>query len=330
MTVRTANLQRTDRGGGPAGPPSVCVFAPAPIVTVSVELRSDGADEIHVHAGGQGVWVARLLAKLGVEAVLCATLGGETGGLLRHLSVRERVRLASVAVAGSNGAYVHDRRTGERDAVATMPSSSLTRHEVDDLYGLGLMEGLAADVTVLTGPQDDDVVPDDVYRRLAGDLRTNGRPVVADLSGRRLEAALAGGLDLVKVSDEELRRDGRLERAGSLGAAARDLADAGADHVVVTLGDERSVALVDGDFHLIRAPTVEALDPTGAGDSFTAATVAAMVSGVPMLDALARGAAAGATNVARRGLASGRHEVVDALTDLVTIEPLPDDAKELA
>jgi 1-phosphofructokinase len=306
------------------------VFAPAPIVTVSVELRSDGDDEIHVHAGGQGVWVARLLAKLGVEAVLCATLGGETGGLLRHLSVRERVRLASIAVAGSNGAYVHDRRTGERDAVATMPSSPLTRHEVDDLYGLALTEGLAADLTVLTGPQDDDVVPDDVYRRLAGDLRTNGRPVVADLSGRRLEAALAGGLDLVKVSDDELRRDGRLDRAGSLGAAIRDLAAAGADQVVVTLGDERSVALVDGVFHLVRAPTVEALDPTGAGDSFTAATVAALVSGAPLLDSLARGSAAGATNVARRGLASGRHEVVEALTERVTIEPLSDDAKELA
>ena len=81
--------------------------------------------------------------------------------------------------------------------------------------------------------------------------------------------------------------------------------------------------------HLIKAPAVEALDPKGAGDSFTAATVAALVSGAPMLQALGRGAAAGATNVARRGLASGRQEVVDALTELVTIDPLAEDAKEL-
>ena len=68
MTVRAARREPTDRGDGPAGAPSVCVFAPAPIVTVSVELRSDGDDEIHVHAGGQGVWVARLLAKLGISS----------------------------------------------------------------------------------------------------------------------------------------------------------------------------------------------------------------------------------------------------------------------
>lgn len=328
--VHDQAFQPSNGAGGPPDAPSVCVFAPAPIVTVSVEHKPDGEDEIHIHAGGQGVWVARLLAKLGVDSVLCVTLGGETGALLRNLSVREGVRLASVGVTSSNGAYVHDRRSGERVAVATMPSGALTRHEIDDLYGLALMEGLAADMTVLTGPQDDHVVPDDMYRRLAGDLRANGRSVVADLSGGRLKAALAGGLHLLKVSDDELRRDGRLERAGSLPAAMDELRAEGADNVVVTLGDERSVALVDGSLHLIRAPAVEALDPKGAGDSFTAATVAALVSGAPMLGALGRGAAAGATNVARRGLASGRQEVVDALTGLVTVERISEDAKELA
>jgi 1-phosphofructokinase len=68
-----------------------------------------------------------------------------------------------------------------------MAAGPLTRHEVDDLYGVTLIEALASKVTVLTGPQED-VVPDDMYRRLALDARRNARFVVADLSGGRLEA----------------------------------------------------------------------------------------------------------------------------------------------
>jgi 1-phosphofructokinase len=302
------------------GAPRVTVFGPAPIVTVSIEQGVDGADEVHVHAGGQGVWVARLLAELGVDTVLCVNLGGEMGRLLQELAAAEGLRLATLDVAAANGAYVHDRRGGERRAVAEMPSGTLTRHEIDDLHGLTLIEGLASDAAVLTGPQDDHVVPADLYRRLAHDLTANGTTVVADLAGERLDAAVDGGLTLLKVSEEELERDGRVARAGSLQEAMEELVARGAANVVVTCGDERSLALVDGELHVITAPTVEVVDAKGAGDSFTAAAVAALVAGDDLLAALVGGAAAGATNVTRRGLASGRREVIDALADRVTVD----------
>ena len=93
-----------------------------------------------------------------------------------------------------------------------MSDTELTRHELDDLYGATLVEALTAEVTVLSGPQGDGVIDDDVYRRLAMDIRGNGGTVVADLSGSRLDAVLAGGVDVLKVSEEELERDGRIER----------------------------------------------------------------------------------------------------------------------
>ena len=62
---------------------------------------------------------------------------------------------------------------------------------------------------LLSGPQDDRVLPADLYRRLAADLGANGCKVAADLAGERLEAVLAGGPDLIKVSHEELLADGR-------------------------------------------------------------------------------------------------------------------------
>ena len=90
----------------------------------------------------------------------------------------------AVDVAGENGGYVHDRRSGERDEVGVQATMALTRHEIDDLYSAALVTGLAAGLCVLGGTNPDaPAVPADVYRRLATDLRTNGTIVVADLSG---------------------------------------------------------------------------------------------------------------------------------------------------
>ena len=185
-------------------PPHVVVFAPTPMLTVTVEVanREPATGEIHVHAGGQGFWVARLVAELGVDATLCGCFGGEIGTVAHGLIVDAGVHVTSVATAGSNGAYVHDRRSGERMEVAAMPATELSRHEVDELYGVTLVEALRAGLLVLTGPEDPTVLSHDVYRRLAIDVRANGGMVLADLSGGPLDAVLEGGLDLVKVSEE--------------------------------------------------------------------------------------------------------------------------------
>ena len=70
---------------------------PAPPLTVTIESKADGSDddEIHVHAGGQGFWIARLVAELGVEVVLCGSFGGETGRVAKALITDEGVACAA-------------------------------------------------------------------------------------------------------------------------------------------------------------------------------------------------------------------------------------------
>src|SRR5690606_7136285 len=110
---------------------------------------------------------------------LCAPFGDDTGRVLRTLIEAEGVRVRAVDIHGANGAYVHDRRSGEREEIAQSPTTELTRHEIDDLYGAALMAGLEAQVTVLTGPTPGEQFPADFYRRLAADIHTNGGRIVA-------------------------------------------------------------------------------------------------------------------------------------------------------
>ncbi|MCW2633554.1 MAG: phosphofructokinase [Pseudonocardia sp.] len=99
-------------------------------------------------------------------------------------------------------------------------------------------------------------MPASVYGRLSRDLSTNGCRVIADLSGERLEAVLEGRPFLVKVSHEELLRDGRTkdDSAGALVAAMRSLRSDGASAVVVSRAAEPALALIESEVLEIHVP----------------------------------------------------------------------------
>ena len=300
------------------------VFAPDPLLTVTVEAGSDG-DEIHLHAGGQGYWVAQMIANLGVDVGLCGPFGGESGRVVRTLIDQEpRIKLRAIDTVGSNGTYVHDRREGERVTVAETPPAPLGRHELDDLYGAAFVGGLEADVAVLAGPGpwENPVVPPELYSRLTTDLRANGKAMIADLSGEPLTCALQGGLTVLKVSHEDLRVDGRLEdeKEEALVETMFRLHREGAEHVLITRAEEPALALVDGTIVTIRPPVLQVVDHRGAGDSMTAGLAAALARGLDMFDALRLGAAAAALNVTRRGLATGDRREIERLASHVEMD----------
>jgi 1-phosphofructokinase len=296
--------------------PSVAVVAPALSVSVAIERRPGGGLEVHFHAGGQGFWVARLVARLGVSVCLCAPLGGEPGQVLRGLIESEGVTPTPVAAREPNAVGISDRREGEPASIAETPAPPLSRHELDDLFGCALAAGLDATVVVLTGTPEPGLVPADLYRRLALDLRANGVRVVADLSGDPLRAALEGGVDLLKVSHEELVADGYAdgEDEASLRRGIERLRGAGAEAVLVSRGGEPALAHTGERLLEISPPQVEPLNHRGGGDSMTAAAAAALAAGDDLEHALRVAAAAGALNVTRQGLGTGDRRSIERLT----------------
>jgi 1-phosphofructokinase len=303
--------------------PSLVVFAPSPLLTVTIESADTARQEIHLHAGGQGFWVARMAALLGTDVSLCCALGGESGAVLRGLIARENIELLSVECTASNGVYVHARRGGVREQLARTESKPLTRHEADELYGVTLSAALDTGVALLTGVDPPTVLESEIYRRLAGDLTSNSVQVIADLAGSSLQAALTGGLELLKISEEELLAAGLARSADveDLLDSLDRLHEAGARTVLISRAEQPALAFdgASSRYLEVTGPRVEVLEPRGTGDSMFAALGASLADGQQLDVALRLAMAAGCLNATRHGLGTGTRQQIEQLSSHIKI-----------
>jgi 1-phosphofructokinase len=304
---------------------NVVVFGPSPMLSVTVEaVPAEGVDDIHLHAAGQGVWVARMAAALGAEVLLCAYIGGETGTVLRPLLEQLPIELRLVETGGPNGCYLHDRRSGHREPLAMSPGPALTRHEVDDLFSVACAAALDADVLAVCGAFPAEAMPVEVYGNLVADVRANGTPVIVDLSPPRLDSALEGRPELAKINDWELARyiNGPVDTPDRMRAGAERLLEAGAGAVIITRAEEPALVVRNGRAWELTPPRFERGAREGCGDSMMGALAASMATGAEWEETIRTGAAAGAANFLRSGLGSADPAVVSDLARKVELRPL--------
>src|SRR5947209_10371929 len=303
--------------------PNVAVFGPNPLLTVAIERRPGKRDDdIHLHVGGQGVWVARMAAELGANVTLCGFAGGETGALVGALLEQLPGERRLTPTASASGCYVVDRRQGERHLVGSQLTGPPSRHELDDLFSATVAAALESDVLVVCNPFPGDLLPLEVYGALVSDVRENGVPVLVDLSTPRLDSALAGTPDLVKLNDWELAEyvTGSVSRPDQMRAAATRISDAGAATVLVTRAAEPAYVLREDGEWLLTPPALAPGVREGCGDSMMGAIAAAWAAGRDWRDAPMPGTAAGAANYLRHGLGTGSRGVVEGLLDQVELK----------
>ena len=310
-----------------AARPRVAIFGPHPLLSITVESLTDGGDDVHLHPAGQGVWVARMAAEMGAAPILCGFCGGETGAVLRGLLEAMPVELRLVETTAASGAYVHDRRDGQRRPVAQSAAGPPSRHEVDDLFSVTAAAALEAQALVVCNPYPAEALPLELYGNLVADVRANGTPAYVDLSSPRLDSALEGRPDLVKINDWELAAfvAGPVDTPARLRAALERLVERGAGAAIVTRAGEPAAALRDGALYELSPPRFDRGSREGCGDSMMGSLAAALAAGRDWDEAVRLGAAAGAANFLRHGLGTGARPVVEELANRVTLRPVAPD-----
>lgn len=302
--------------------PTCTVLAPLLYLSTTIELEGDEAC-VHYHPAGQGFWIARMLATLGCDARIVAPVGGEAGEAVAALLPGWGVELNAVRGSFQSPSVLQDRRTGERQELVPLRVPQLDRHIADDLYALTLEAALTCDALVLTSAGNS-LLHDDAYARLMHDVQHSPTALVADLHGSALDAVLdTGSLTVLKVSEEDLAEDGYAMGTEQQAVdVAHQLGARGARTVVISRAAQPAIAWFGGRVARVIPPDLEVVDHHGAGDSMTAGMTVGHLLGLSGLDLVRLGAAAGAGNVIRHGLGSGRAELILQLSDLVETEEL--------
>lgn len=211
--------------------------------------------------------VAFALRQLGLDAVVCASVGTDPAGrLLKELMTEAGIPWIGGA-APETPVSVALPVAGERAFVTAHPASDIDVDLIARVAPRAVVANLPMPIAMLDGP--------DLYGVV-------GDPQVAVLL-RRPDDDWSGLRALLLNEREAVHLSGRSDPA----AAATHLAERGC-RIVVTLGGRGSLAATP-DGRVVESSGLPALtrDTVGAGDLFAAAFIWAELGGTPLADCLA-------------------------------------------
>jgi 6-phosphofructokinase 2 len=275
--------------------------------------------DVRYDPGGGGINVARALHEMGTPTHPVYLAGGTTGGVFTTLLARAGLEGLCIPIAGDTriSSVVFEADSGkEYRFVADGPHVD----EVETAAALAALDRQPGSWIVASGslPRG---MPADHYVAVARAAARRGVPFALDTSGPALSAAAAaGGFALLKVSRRELEaltREPTADRA-SAARAAIDLARASTiGRVLVSLGPEGALlAHADGAV-TVDAPRVAVRSTVGAGDTFLAGFLHALMTGLDDAEALAWAVAAGSAACFRPGTQLAQRSDVETLRSAI-------------
>jgi len=276
-------------------------------------VRTRDASSMMVAMGGSSANIAAGLVKLGCKAALVTKVSDDAVGWyclnqLDHYGV-DRTHVKKITGECRTSLAVYESRVEEHQSVIYRNNAadfqmSITDVEVVDYAAFGAL--ITAGTVFAAEPSRSAAFRAFELARAAGlpvifdiDYRPYSWPsaeIAADVLSR------AGAMaDLIVGNDEEFGfMAGGLDKGL---AKARALAGSSAALVVYKLGPDGAVTFCEGSEIRTGIFPVQALKPTGAGDSFMAGLLSGLSEGRAIRDAVLRGSACAAIAVSRPGCA---------------------------
>lgn len=239
--------------------------------------------------GGKGQNQAVAAARAGAATTFVAAIGNDGfGTLTRDGLIDDSIDVSRVrTIDGATGtALIAVDGTGENTIIVEAGANRLlTTLEPDDAACISASSVLAMQLEI---PLETVIAAAEAGRAAGTTVILNAAPI------RDLPASLLAALDILIVNEHEAAHL-------TAGAPASDLV-ALVPTVIVTLGADGAVMYRrDADEVRVAAPSVSAVDATGAGDTFCGAFAAVLAEGMPLGDALRLAVVAASLSVETHG-----------------------------
>ena len=272
---------------------------------------------------GKSVNVAKVLRALGERPVAAGFLGGDRGEQLRADLEARGIELDFVKVAArtrqcttllDTSAGTQTELVEESQPVAAADYEELMRVIRRRVQGC---RAVVMSGTITPGG------PPDLFFHGTQIAHEAGAVAVVDAQGPALLETLRAKPELVKPNRSELAATlGReLKDEAAVLAAIRELCQRGAQRVVVTAGKDPGLAFDGQHWWRVHPPRIDAVNPIGSGDAFTAGLVVSLLRGEDLGEACRWASAAGAANALTLLAGEVRREDVEQLAARSSVEP---------
>ncbi len=272
---------------------------------------------------GKSVNVAKVLRALGERPVAAGFLGGDRGEQLQADLEARGIELDFVKVAArtrqcttllDTSAGTQTELVEESQPVAAADYEELMRVIRRRVQGC---RAVVMSGTITPGG------PPDLYFHGTQIAHEAGAIAVVDAQGPALLETLRAKPELVKPNRSELAATlGReLKDEAAVLATIRELCQCGAQRVVVTAGKDPGLAFDGQHWWRVHPPRIDAVNPIGSGDAFTAGLVVSLLRGEDLGEACRWASAAGAANALTLLAGEVRREDVEQLAARSRVEP---------
>lgn len=254
--------------------------------------------DFKVVPGGKGINVAKVIREFNEPVMVTGFIGGEGGKYIekeldrmgidhRFIHVKEETK-NFIRILGSDGVYTEIKEEG----------NSISTDDLIAFYELYRELLLENDIICACGDLGLGL-PEEIYRDLVVLAKEYGRKVFLDTSGDALKLGIKALPFFIKPNKPELEEylGCSIDTDRDIIQAGKYLSEDGIKIVLISLGEEGSMAFYDGYIYRIRVPKVETINPIGAGDSMVGAFVSALLRKYDFEFALKMAAACATANV---------------------------------
>ena len=274
--------------------------------------------------GSKGINVSRMLTTLAVENIALGFCGGFLGPLFKTLLDTENVKYSFVETEAEvrfnvKVADISDNTSTDINEYA----ESVTEEEMESLLSLYKSYLSEASYVVIAGSVRKEM-PVDVYNQFIRAANFAGKKVLFDSKGDALKYAICEKPYLIAPNLSELcEYAGReLKEISDIQAVLSDIHEKGVAYAIVTLGEEGALMVCDEGTYKMTPPEVDAINTTGAGDSFLAGIIYGLKSNADCCKMLKLAGSVSAAKVTRED--TSMPNLIEALSmmDNVLVEKL--------
>jgi 1-phosphofructokinase len=229
--------------------------------------------KVEYDAGGKGINVSKTIRELGGKSIATGFLGGNNGQLIDKVLKEHSIISDFVWVSGETRT---NTKVVENDGTVTElnePGGVVCGDDIQKLKDKLLNYANKETIFIFAGSIPNGVSKD-IYRELIRFVKEKGAYVILDADGEAFCKALEEKPNFIKPNRAELEAYfGMREESDTseLLDAAKKIRQKGIENIVVSMGKEGALFLMENDAFICDGLSVKVSSTVGAGDAMVAA-----------------------------------------------------------